>query len=291
VRVALVTGGGRGLGRTHALALAAQGTAVVIADTGAELDGRGGDPDVAAAVADEIAASGGRALACNADVATSEGAGVAVGLALECFGRLDAVVNNAGILRDKSFGKLVLEDFDAVVRGHLGASACCTHAAWDALRASGSGRVVLTTSASGLFGNFGQAAYAAAKAGMVGLMRVLKLEGERHGIRVNAVAPVAATRMTAPLMASDALARLAPELVSPVVAYLASEACAHSGLILQAGAGRVSRVRIVESAPAELDGDIAELIAALEPDGERESVADSLAHLMKGAPDAAAVRR
>ncbi|WP_448628197.1 SDR family NAD(P)-dependent oxidoreductase [Geodermatophilus sp. URMC 64] len=273
-RVVLVTGGGRGLGRAHALALAARGAAVVVDDTGAELDGRGGDSSVAEAVAAEIQAAGGTAAAVSADVATHEGAQAAVDAALEAFGRLDALVANAGILRDRTFAKMALEDFDAVVRVHLSAAAYCAKAAWPALTASGSGRVVLTSSASGLYGQFGQANYAAAKMGLVGLVNVLAQEGARAGVLVNAIAPVAATRMTEPLLPEAALRGLAPDLVPPVVAHLVSERCRQSGLVLEVGGGRVARVQVVESDLEELPAD----------DDGVAAVVDTLAGVDTGTP-------
>ena len=268
-RVALVTGAGRGLGRSHALALAKRGAAVVVNDTGAELDGTGGSTAVADEVAAAIEVAGGRAAASHHDISTPAGAEAAVKTALDAFGRLDAVVNNAGILRDKTFGKLPYEDFEAVVQVHLVGSAHVTRAAWAALRESPAGRVVFTTSASGLYGQFGQANYAAAKAGLVGLMNVLKQEGARYGIAVNTVAPVAWTRMTAPLLDAEIEPGLQPDLVTPVVVYLASAECAESGLVLETGGGLVARVQVVESEALTLgdagvaDEDVREIVAEL----------------------------
>jgi NAD(P)-dependent dehydrogenase (short-subunit alcohol dehydrogenase family) len=273
-RVVLVTGAARGLGRAHALALAARGYAVVVDDTGTELDGTGGDPAAAAAVAAEIRAAGGTAVPSTADVATHDGAAEAVGVALEEFGRLDALVANAGILRDRTFAKMALDDFDAVVRVHLSAAAYCAKAAWPALVASRSGRVVLTSSASGLYGQFGQANYAAAKLGLVGLVNVIKQEGARAGVLVNAIAPVAATRMTGPLLPEAALRGLAPELVSPVVVHLVSADCRQSGLVLEVGGGQVARVQIVESDLEELPAD----------DDGVAAVLDKLADIATGTP-------
>lgn len=273
-RVVLVTGAARGLGRSHALALAARGLAVVVDDTGAELDGRGGDRGAAEAVAAQIRTTGGTAVATAADVATHDGAAEAVGAALAEFGRLDALVANAGILRDRTFAKMALEDFDAVVRVHLSAAAYCAKAAWPSLVASGSGRVVLTTSASGLYGQFGQANYAAAKLGLVGLVNVLKQEGARPGVLVNAIAPVAGTRMTEPLLPPAALGGLAPDLVSPVVAHLVSAECRQSGLVLEVGGGQVARVQLVESDLQELPAD----------DDGVAAVVDGLAEVATGTP-------
>jgi NAD(P)-dependent dehydrogenase (short-subunit alcohol dehydrogenase family) len=256
-RVVLVTGGARGLGRSHALAFAARGAAVVVVDTGAALDGTGRDPAAAEAVVAEIRAAGGTAVADPSDVGTHEGARDAVDAALGAFGRLDTLVANAGFLRDRTFAKMPLDDFDAVVRVHLSGAAYCASAAWPALLASGSGRIVLTSSASGLYGQFGQANYGAAKMGLVGLLNVLTQEGARKGVLVNAIAPVAASRMTEPLLPPDALPGLGPELVSPLVVHLGSAECRHGGLVLQVGAGKVARVRLVESALRDLpdDGD------------------------------------
>jgi NAD(P)-dependent dehydrogenase (short-subunit alcohol dehydrogenase family) len=273
-RVVLVTGAARGLGRSHALALAARGHAVVVDDTGAELDGSGGDPGAAEAVAAEIRAAGGTAVATTADVATHDGAAAAVAAALEEFGRLDSLVANAGILRDRTFAKMALDDFDAVVRVHLSAAAYCAKAAWPSLVASGSGRVVFTSSASGLYGQFGQANYAAAKLGLVGLVNVLKQEGARAGVLVNAIAPVAATRMTEPLLPEAALRGLAPSLISPVVAHLVSADCRQSGLLLEVGGGQIARVQVVESDLEQLPAD----------DDGIAAVVDALADVVTGTP-------
>ena len=247
-RVVLVTGGGRGLGRSHSLALAAAGNSVVVNDIGAALDGRGPlDASVARDVVDEIRRSGGEAVADHSDVATHDGAAAAVARTLEEYGGLDAVVHSAGILRDRTFAKLDPADFDAVIRVHLGSPAYVTHAAWSALSESGAGRVVLTSSAGGLFGQFGQSNYGAAKAALVGLLNVLRLEGARAGIAVNAIAPVATTRMTAPLLPAEVLSGLGPEHVSDLVAHLCSAGCEHSGLMLEVGAGLAARVQVMTS--------------------------------------------
>ena len=254
-RTALVTGGGRGLGRAHALALAANGIHVVVNDTGAELDGSGASAAPANDVVAEIKSGGGTAVASTADISTYAGAVAAVATAVDAFGSVDAVVSNAGILRDRSFGKMTAAEFDAVVQTHLAGGAYVVRAAWDELRGSGSGRVVFTTSATGLYGQFGQANYGAAKAGLVGLMNVLKVEGERAGICVNTIAPVARSRMTQSLLPPDALDGVGPERVSPVVCYLASAECTETGLILAVGGGLLSRVQICESAPVEMRAD------------------------------------
>jgi NAD(P)-dependent dehydrogenase (short-subunit alcohol dehydrogenase family) len=242
-RVAVVTGAGRGLGRAYAHALAARGASVVVNDIGVALDGSGGSEGPAADVVAEIAAAGGRAVADTHSVTTPEGASALVATAVNEFGRLDAVVNNAGILADRAFHKLAMGEVDPVLDVHLrGAFQVCL-AAWARLREQGFGRIVNTTSTSGLFGNFGQAAYAAGKMGVVGLTRVLAIEGAKFDIKVNAVAPGAVTRMTPDGVVPDPAA-LAPERVAPVVTYLAHESCAVTGEVLRASGGHVARVFI-----------------------------------------------
>jgi NAD(P)-dependent dehydrogenase (short-subunit alcohol dehydrogenase family) len=262
-RRVLVTGAGRGLGRAHAVMLAGAGAVVMVNDTGAELDGTGGSPQPADEVTAEITAAGGTAFACYDDVATHDGAAAAVARATGALGGLDAVVNSAGILRDRSFAKMPLDDFDEVVRVHLGAAAYTTQAAWPALARSGSGRVVVTSSASGLYGQFGQANYAAAKMGLLGLVNVLKQEGARAGIAVNAIAPAAATRMTIPLLPGDIAAGLDPDLVSPLVGYLVSASCTDTGLVLEVGGGLVAAVRVTESEPVAVGGTLAAAAVAV----------------------------
>lgn len=280
-RVALVTGAGRGLGRRHALALGARGVTVVVNDTGAALSGDGpADPGVAQAVVDEIQQAGGRAIASLDDIGTHEGARAAVAAAVDGFGRLDTVVASAGILRDRSFAKMSFEEFDEVLRVHLAGTAYCVSAAWPALQASGSGRVVLTSSAGGLYGQFGQANYGAAKMGLVGLMNVLKQEGRRSGIHVNVIAPIATTRMTEPLLPESTHAGLDPGHVADLVTYLSSPACRHTGMVLEVGAGLVARVRVVETPTRELPGDgdhgsIADLIDELDGLDDTQGFDDS----------------
>jgi len=252
-RVAIVTGAGNGLGRSHALALAARGARVVVNDPGGAVDGTGGANAVADGVVGEIVAAGGRAVASFESVADPAGAARIVAKAIEAFGRLDILVNNAGILRDKSFGKMEAAEFDAVIRVHLQGSAYVTRAAWPHLQEGKYGRVVMTTSAAGLFGNFGQANYAAAKLGLVGLMNALKIEGLKYGILVNTVAPVAATRMTEGIIPPAFFAKMKPEHITSAVLYLCSETCRDSGHVVSAGPGYYARARMMEGPGATFD--------------------------------------
>ncbi len=233
-RVAIVTGAGGGLGRQHALALARRGARVVVMDVGTPAPGAA--PTAAEAVVAEIVAAGGTAIAQHASVTDEAAVQAMVQQVLAQWGRIDILVNNAGILRDKSFAKMDLADFRLVLDVHLMGSVICTQAVWPAMRAQKYGRVVMTTSSSGLYGNFGQANYGAAKMALVGLMQTLAIEGARDGIRVNCLAPTAATRMTEGLMPPEVLAVLTPESVTPGLVYLVSEA-APTRTVLCAGAG------------------------------------------------------
>ena len=250
-RVAIVTGAGGGLGRCHALELAKRGCKVVVNDLGGAMDGTGGGSEAAEGVVAEIKAAGGEAMANGGSVSDRAGAQSMVDDAMAAWGRVDILINNAGILRDKSFAKMELDDFQTVLDVHLMGSVNVTRAAWPIMREQNYGRVVVTTSPTGLYGNFGQANYGAAKLGLVGLMNTLKIEGVRNNIHTNTIAPVAATRMTENLMTGDALKTLAPELVTPAVIYLCSEE-APNGVVLQAQGGQFSVACIVENAGVNL---------------------------------------
>jgi NAD(P)-dependent dehydrogenase (short-subunit alcohol dehydrogenase family) len=242
-RVAIVTGAGGGLGRLHALALAARGAAVVVNDLGGTLDGNGGAPTAANAVAAEIRAAGGKAIGNGASVTDPAAVQAMVDAALAEWGRVDILVNNAGILRDKSFAKMELDDFRLVVEVHLMGAVNCTKAVWDTMRTQNYGRIVMTTSSSGLFGNFGQSNYGAAKMALVGLMQTLSIEGAKHDIRVNCLAPTAATRMTEKLMPEAVLRLLDAAAVTPgLLALVADDAPTRA--ILCAGAGSFERVYV-----------------------------------------------
>ena len=249
-QTAIITGAGGGLGRCYALELARRGARVVVNDLGGAADGRG-EGSAADAVVAEIEAMGGEAIANRASVTDRDAVAAMVRQALEAFGRIDILINNAGILRDKSFLKMELDDAQAVLDVHLMGAFNCTKAVWAVMAEQGYGRIVMTTSPSGLYGNFGQANYGAAKMGLVGLMNTLKIEGAKRDIRINAISPVAATRMTAGLMPQEQLDKLGPEHIVPGVVYLASEN-APSGVILQAAGGNFSVATIVESPWVEL---------------------------------------
>jgi len=245
-RVAIVTGAGAGLGRTHALGLAARGAKVVVNDLGGARDGSGRSSAAAEAVAAEIRAAGGEAITNGANVADWAEVQAMVRAAMDAWGRVDILVNNAGILRDKSFSKMEIEDFRTVVDVHLMGSVLCTRAVWETMRAQQYGRIVMTTSSSGLYGNFGQSNYGAAKMALVGLMNTLVQEGEKYGIRVNCVAPVAGTRMTEGLMDPRAFELLKPEAVTAGVLLLCAEQ-APNRMVLSAGAGGYASVHIYET--------------------------------------------
>jgi NAD(P)-dependent dehydrogenase (short-subunit alcohol dehydrogenase family) len=245
-RVAVVTGAGRGLGRCHALLLASRGATVIVNDTGGDVHGEGTDERFARDVVAEITALGGAAVADSTSVATPDGGAAVVGHAVEEFGRLDIVVNNAGILQDKTLQNMTPEMFDAVIAVHLRGVFHVTQPAFVHMRERGYGRIVVTSSAAGLYGNFGQTNYASAKMGMVGLARTIALEGARRDIKVNVISPSAFTRMTDGLM-GDRGWMFPPDLVSPVVAWLCHESCSVTGEVFSAGAGHVGRAVVAET--------------------------------------------
>ncbi|HLM63883.1 MAG TPA: SDR family oxidoreductase [Acidimicrobiales bacterium] len=242
-KVAIVTGAGGGLGRSHALELARRGALVVVNDLGGSVDGTGSATTAAQIVVDEIKAAGGEAIANYDSVATPEGGAAIVQTALDTFGGIHVIVNNAGILRDSSFKNMDADKLGPVIDVHLKGAFYVTQPAWEHLRARSYGRIVNTSSAAGIFGNFGQTNYGAAKMGLVGLTRVLAVEGAKNNIKVNAIAPVAKTRMTEDLLGPIA-DKLLPETVTPVVAYLAHEDVPVTGEVYSVGGGRVARVFI-----------------------------------------------
>ncbi len=250
-KVAIVTGAGGGLGRCHAMELASRGCKVVVNDLGGAMDGSGGSSEAADAVVAEIKAAGGEAIANGGSVSDRDGAKSMVTDAMNAWGRVDILINNAGILRDKSFAKMTLDDFQLVLDVHLIGAANVTKEVWPIMKAQNYGRIVMTTSPSGLYGNFGQANYGAAKMGQVGFMNTLKIEGAKNNIHTNAIAPVAATRMTENLMPEEALAKLGPELITPGVVYLCTED-APNGIVLQAAGGKFSIACIVENEGVDL---------------------------------------
>jgi NAD(P)-dependent dehydrogenase (short-subunit alcohol dehydrogenase family) len=250
-QVVIVTGAGGGLGRAHAIDFARRGARVVVNDLGGAVDGAGSSSAAAEAVVGEIKAAGGEAIADGASVTDDRGVTAMVEKTLSRWGRIDALVANAGILRDKTFAKMEMDDFERVLDVHLMGAVKPLKAMWETFRTQNYGRVVLTTSSTGLYGNFGQSNYGAAKLALIGLMNTLKLEGAKHDIRVNAISPVAATRMTAALMPQQILEKFDPALVTPGVVYLASSE-APNGAILTAGAGAFALAQIVETQGAYL---------------------------------------
>ena len=294
-QVAIVTGAGGGLGRQHALALAARGAKVMVNDLGGARDGSGGSTTAAEAVVAEIRAAGGEALANSASVTDFAAVEAMVAQAVTAWGRVDILVNNAGILRDKTFAKMDLADFELVVDVHLMGAVNCSKAVWGLMNAQKYGRIVMTTSSSGLYGNFGQSNYGAAKMALVGLMQTLALEGAKNNIHVNALAPTAATRMTEGLMPEAVLAALTPEAVVPAMLVLASRD-APTRTILCAGAGtfEAAHITLTQGVWLGTDGQTPERLAerlaeVTDPDGQMvpqggsaqgaNEVAKAMAHL------------
>ena len=245
-KVAIVTGAGGGLGRQHALELARRGAKVVVNDLGGAVDGSGGSSEAAGKVVEEIKALGGEALANGSSVTDDAGVAHMIKQAMDAWGRIDILIANAGVLRDKSFSKMEISDFQFVLDVHLMGSVKPTKACWENIREQNYGRVVVTTSSTGLYGNFGQTNYGAAKLALVGFMNSLKLEGQKNNIHVNAIAPVAATRMTAGILPPAIADRLKPEYVNPGVVFICCED-APTGAILTAGGGAFALARLYET--------------------------------------------
>ncbi|MFW6333890.1 MAG: SDR family NAD(P)-dependent oxidoreductase [Desulfosalsimonas sp.] len=252
-QVAVITGAGGGLGRAYALELASRGAKVVVNDLGSARDGTGeGSAAPAQQVVDEIKAAGGEAVASYDSVATADGGENIIKCALDTYGRVDILINNAGILRDKSLIKMEPENWNAVLAVHLHGACNVTRPAFGAMRQQGYGRIIMTTSGAGLYGNFGQSNYSAAKMGLVGMMNTLKLEGKKHDIKVNTIAPLAASRLTEDIMPPDLLEKMRPELVTPMVVYLASDQCTETGEIFNAGMGYFSRAAVLTGSGSRL---------------------------------------
>ena len=245
-KVAIVTGAGGGLGRSHALMLASRGALVVVNDLGGAVDGTGSDKGAAERVVDEITAAGGEAVADTNSVSTPEGGAAIVQTAIDAFGRVDIVINNAGILRDKAFHNLTPDLLNPVLDVHLKGAFHVSQPAFVKMREQGYGRIVCTSSAAGIFGNFGQTNYGAAKMGLVGLTRVLAVEGAKFNIKANAIAPLALTRMTENILGGLG-DKLDPSLISPLVTFLAHEDCPATGRIFSVGGGRVAEIFIGET--------------------------------------------
>ena len=245
-KIVIVTGAGGGLGRCHALEFARRGAKVVVNDLGGSVDGSGGSSEAADKVVEEIKAAGGEAMSNGSSVTDDAGVSNMVSQTMDAYGRIDVLVNNAGVLRDKSFAKMEIADFDFVVDVHLFGTMKPTKAVWPIMKEQGYGRILVTSSSSGLYGNFGQSNYGAAKLGVVGFINTLKLEGQKDNIHVNALAPVAWTRMTSNLMPPEMEDALAPEQVTPAVVFMCSEQ-APTGKIICAGAGAYATAQIVET--------------------------------------------
>jgi NAD(P)-dependent dehydrogenase (short-subunit alcohol dehydrogenase family) len=252
-RVAIVTGAGRGIGRQHALALAAKGAKVVVNDIGARMDGQGASTRIAELVVEQITAAGGVAIANFDSVATEAGAQSLIETAVGYFGRVDILVNNAGILRDHPLEEVSLEEFLAVINTHVVGSFLCSRAAWPIMKKNQYGRVIMTSSASGLYGTATQASYCSAKMAVVGLMHALSIEGREHNILVNTVCPMANSRMTDGYFSASMESQMLPEFVSPLIVWLCSEECQQTNSIISAGMGYFARASIMEGSGIILD--------------------------------------
>lgn len=285
-QVAIVTGAGNGLGRSHALELAKRGAKVVVNDFGGSRDGTGGSQSPADKVVEEIIQNGGQAIANGADVSDYEQVEKMVEQTLTKWGRIDILINNAGILRDKSFGKMPIEDWHAVVNVHLNGSANCSKAVWNHMKEQKYGRILMTTSTSAIYGNFGQANYGAAKLGLVGLMNTLCIEGEKSNIKINCIAPSAATRMTDDLMPPQMLEALKPEYATPAAVFLVSEN-APNRTVMFAGAGTYSTLEIRESKGMYLKDEVrnadgvADNFDAIKDTSQLDTFTQGMEHIMK----------
>jgi NAD(P)-dependent dehydrogenase (short-subunit alcohol dehydrogenase family) len=292
-RVAVITGAGGGLGRAHALLLASRGAKIVVNDLGGSMDGVGGDNTPAQKVCDEIKALGGEAVPNYDSVSEWDSAQKIIKTAIDSFGKIDILINNAGILRDKSIMKMEIQDWQLIMDVHLSGTFFCTKAAFPYMREAGYGRILSTSSAAGIYGNFGQVNYGAAKMGIAGMMLSVRLEGAKYNILANTLVPVAGTRLTATVMPPQVIEMLKPEFVSPIAAYAVSEACTLSGQIFVAGAGYFSRAAMVEGPGVFFDdaaavtpddiaakiGEIASLEGAVEYEGATAQTGHSLSHL------------
>ena len=254
-KVAVITGAGNGLGKSHALFLASRGARVVVNDLGGTVAGTGGSRAVADTVVEEITAAGGEAVANYDTVATEEGGKRVIQTALDAFGTVDILINNAGNVRDKSFAKMDLDDFRSLIDVHLMGAVYCTHAAWPIMREKGFGRVVMTTSSAGLYGNHGHTNYGTAKMALIGLMNSLKEEGRRYNITVNAIAPIALTRMSEPATTPQYAPLMKPEFVTAAVAWLCAPDNTDSGHIIQAGVGYYAKIEVREATGVLFDSE------------------------------------
>ena len=252
-KVVVITGAGNGLGKSHALFLASRGAKVIVNDLGGTVAGTGGSRAVADAVVEEIKTAGGEAVANYDTVATEEGGKCVIQTALDAFGTVDILINNAGNVRDKSFAKMDLDDFRSLIDVHLMGAVYCTHAAWPVMREKGFGRVVMTTSSAGLYGNHGHTNYGTAKMALIGLMNSLKEEGRRYNITVNAIAPIALTRMSEPATTPQYAPLMKPEFVTAAVAWLCAPDNTASGHIIQAGVGYYAKIEVREAAGVLFD--------------------------------------
>lgn len=285
-QVAIVTGAGNGLGRSHALELANRGAKIVVNDFGGARDGTGGSQSPADKVVEEIIQNGGQAIANGADVSDYSQVQKMAEQAISKWGRIDILINNAGILRDKSFGKMPIEDWQAVINVHLNGSANCSRAVWNHMKEQKYGRILMTTSTSAIYGNFGQANYGAAKLGLVGLMNTLCIEGEKSNIKINCIAPSAATRMTDDLMPPAMLETLKPEYATPAAVFLVSKD-APNRTVMFAGAGTYSTLEIRESKGMYLDDEtrnadgVAENFEAIKDTSKSDIFTQGMDHIMK----------